>query len=152
MNKKHSLRQWEKDSNMKETVTITTTVQKGQALITLLFFMIIGITLIAAASVVTLQNVSSTSAAEQGEIAYYAAENGIEDALLLLLRYPPNSSTPYTGGTTTYDEGQAVVSVTSTPTSITITSVGSYNSAVRTVQVQETNGSGGWQVTSWKEI
>ncbi len=126
--------------------------QKGQALITLLFFMIIGITLLAAASIVTLENVSSTSYAEQGTIAYIAAESGIEDALLLLLRYPPNSTTPYTGGTTTYTQGQAVVTASSTGNTITITSVGSYGNAIRKVQVQETNGSTGWQVTSWQEI
>lgn len=128
------------------------TRQKGQALITLLFFMIIGVTLITAASVVTLENVSSASAAEQGTIAYFAAESGIEDALLLLLRYPSSSATPYTGGTTTYAQGQATVSVSSSSNTITITSVGSYMNAIRKVQVVETTGANGWQVTSWQEI
>lgn len=114
--------------------------------------MVIGITLITAASVVTLQNVSSASYAEQGEIAYYAAENGIEDALLLLLRYPPDSSAPYTGGTTAYEQGQAVVSVTKSGNTLTVISTGTFGNAVRRIQVQETNESSGWQVSSWKEI
>lgn len=126
--------------------------QKGQALITLLFFMIIGVTLLVAASVVTLENVSSTSAAEQGTIAYYDAENGLEDALLLLLRYPPNASTPYTGGTTAYSQGQATVTISSTNDTITITSIGTYMNATRKMQAVETDGTNGWQVTSWKEI
>lgn len=127
-------------------------IQQGQALITLLFFMVIGITLITAASFVMLENISSTTSAEQGVIAYYAAENGIEDALLLLLRYPINSSSPYTGGTTTYSQGQATVTVTSSGNTVTITSVGTYVNAIRKVQVQETNGVSGWQITSWSEI
>ena len=127
-------------------------MQKGQALISLLFFMVIGITLIVAASIVTLENVSSTSAAEQGTIAYFAAESGIEDALLLVLRYPPTSTTPYTGGTTTYSQGQATVTVSPSGNILTITSIGTYQNAIRKVQVQETNGSNGWQVTSWQEI
>src|SRR5690242_10916553 len=96
--------------------------QHGQALITLLFFMIIGITLIVAASIVTLQNVSSTSAAEQGSIAYFAAESGIEDALLQVLRYPSGSTTPYTSGTVTYAQGQAAITVNSSGNTMTITS------------------------------
>jgi hypothetical protein len=127
-------------------------IQNGQALITLLFFMIIGITLITAASVVTLVNLSSTTSAEQGILAYYDAENGIEDALLLLLRYPINSSSPYAGGTTTYDQGQATVTVSSSGNVVTITSVGTYLNASRTIQVKQTNGSSGWQITSWNEI
>lgn len=127
-------------------------MQKGQALISLLFFMVIGITLIVAASIVTLENVSSTSAAEQGTIAYFAAESGIEDALLLVLRYPPTSTAPYTGGTTTYSQGQATVTVSPSGSTLTITSIGTYQNAIRKVQVQETNGSNGWQVTSWQEI
>lgn len=126
--------------------------QSGQALITLLFFMIIGITLIVAASIVTLENVSSTSAAEQGTIAYFAAESGIEDALLQLLRYPSSSSTPYTGGTVTYSQGQAKITLSTSGNTITVTSVGTFLNATRKIQVQETNGVNGWQVTSWQEI
>lgn len=146
ISKKRSRQQWEEDNNMVQNN------QSGQALITLLFFMSIGIILIAAASLVTLENVSSTSAAEQGTIAYFAAESGIEDALLLLLRYPSNSSTPYTGGTTTYSQGQATVTVSTSANTLTITSVGTYMDATRKVQVQEINGSNGWQVTSWQEV
>lgn len=126
--------------------------QRGQALITLLFFMIIGITLITAASLVILGNIASTTSSEQGTVAYFDAENGVEDALLLLLRYPPNSSSPYTGGTTTYPEGQAAVTVSSSGNTITITSVGIYINATRKIQVQESNTSSGWKIMSWNEI
>jgi len=140
--------------------------QQGQALITLLFFMIIGITLIVAASIVTLGNVASTGATEQGTIAYYAAENGIEDALLQLLRYPctlpsgayPACPAPGGAGTTTlnYTQGSqtasVVVTVTTSGNTQTITSTGTYANAIRKIQVQETNGSSGWAVDFWKEI
>lgn len=127
-------------------------IQRGQALITLLFFMIIGITLITAASLVILGNIASTTSSEQGTVAYFDAESGVEDALLLLLRYPPNSASPYTGGTTTYPDGQATVTVSSGSNTITITSVGIYLNATRKVQVQENNTSSGWKITSWNEI
>ena len=129
-----------------------TAKQEGQALITLLFFMIIGITLIVAASIVTLQNVASTSSAEQGTIAYFNAESGMEDALVQLLRYPCSSSTPYPGCTSAYTSGNATVQVSVSGSTITVTSSGTFQNAIRKIQVIETYGSNGWAVTSWQEI
>ena len=128
------------------------TSQSGQALITLLFFMIIGITLITAASLVTLENVSSTSAAEQGTLAYYNAESGMEDALLSLLRYPCASTSPYPACTGSYNEGQATISTSTSGNTLTITSIGTYGNAERKIKVIETNSSSGWQIASWQEI
>jgi Tfp pilus assembly protein PilX len=145
--------QFSKIFPVKNSFRYPKTYQKGQALISLLFFMIIGITLITAASFVTLENVSSTSAAEQGTLAYYNAESGIEDALLQLLRYPCASTSPYPACTTSnYNEGSALITINSSSNSLTITSVGSYGQAIRKIQVVETNGSSGWQITSWQEI
>ncbi|MDE2025406.1 MAG: hypothetical protein KGJ07_02855 [Patescibacteria group bacterium] len=127
--------------------------QKGQALITLLFFMIIGVTLLTAASFVTLGNVSSTSAAEQGTIAYFNAEAGIEDALLQMLRNPASSATPYTGtnGTPIPFSNGGSATVSANLTSGVIFSTGIYDSAQRTIKVQTTNTTG-LKVTSWQEV
>src|SRR5437879_2153208 len=77
--------------------------QNGQALITLVFFMVIGITIISAATLVLSTNVSSAGAAEQGMMAYYAAESGAENGLLRLLRNPgyTGESISVVGGTVT---------------------------------------------------
>jgi Tfp pilus assembly protein PilX len=133
--------------------------QQGQALITLLFFMIIGVTLLTAASIVTLGNVASTSSAEQGTIAYYNAEAGIEDALIQILRYPPGYATSYNGTTITLPNNMGTATITVNPSTttspppstISIISVGFYGSAKRTVVVVETNGATGWTQTSWQE-
>jgi Tfp pilus assembly protein PilX len=139
-----------------------TSLQQGQALITLLFFMIIGVTLLTAAAFVTLGNVASTSSAEQGTIAFYNAEAGAEDALLELLRYPPGSTSPYTGTSTDQQlpnsMGTYSISISPSPlsspppTTLTITAIGKYASAKRKIQVVETDGNNGWQVASWQEI
>jgi len=124
--------------------------QEGQALITLLFFMIIGITLIVAASVVTLQNVASTSSAEQGTIAYFAAESGVEDALLRSLRQPAGSTNPYTGGTLSFSNGSSAT-ISANLSSGTVFSTGTYGKAQRTIKItlSFTNGQ---KVSSWKEV
>jgi len=137
--------------------TLSKNNQSGQALITLLFFMIIGVTLLTAASFVTLGNVSSTSSAEQGTIAYYNAEAGIEDALLQMLRYPKGSTTPYTGTNGTpiqfvingVSYGSATVSANLTTGDIYSTGV--YQSAQRTIKVKTANPDG-LHVVSWQEI
>ena len=127
-------------------------MQQGQALITLLFFMVIGVTLLTAAAIVTLGNVSSTTSAEQGTIAYYNAEAGIEDALLQSLRYPAGSTTPYTGTNGTpisFSNGSATVSANLTAG--IIFSTGVYQSAQRTIKVTLSYTTG-QKVASWQEV
>ena len=69
--------------------------QKGQIFITMLFFVIIGVTIISAEAIVLFTNILSASTAEQGANAYYVAESSIEEALLRLNRNPS-----YAGGGT----------------------------------------------------
>lgn len=68
--------------------------ERGQALITLLFFTIIGVTVTSAAVVMILINSRSGQKQQQGEIAYQIAESGAENGVLRLLRNPD-----YTGET-----------------------------------------------------
>lgn len=120
--------------------------QKGQALITLLFFVIIGVTIISAAVIVILTNSLSGSRMEQGFGAYAVAEAGIENALLRLDRNPY-----YTGETLSVGNGTATITVSGNNL-ITILSVGTLYNAVRKVQATVTNNNNAFTVTAWKEV
>src|ERR1700722_5696827 len=69
-------------------------LERGQALITLLFFAIVGITVTSAAVVMILVNSLSGTKQQQGDIAYDIAQSGAENGLIRLLRDPS-----YTGET-----------------------------------------------------
>ncbi|MBI3380276.1 hypothetical protein HY029_05990 [Candidatus Gottesmanbacteria bacterium] len=118
----------------------------GQALVTLLFFMIIAITVTSGAVVIILSNSVSASKFDQGNSAYYIAESGVENALIRLLRNPN-----YTGETLPIDTGNATIQISgSNP--ITITSVGTLNNLSRTIQVTVDYTNNILTVQSWKEI
>ena len=117
--------------------------QKGHALITLLFFMVISLTIVTGVTIVVLNNASATSEAEQGTMAYYAAETGAENALLRLVRDPN-----YAGETLNIDGGSVVIQVNNG----TIISTATISRAVRKIQVITTNTNTQINVTSWKEI
>ena len=120
-------------------------LQKGQALVTLLFFMVIGITITSAAVVVIVTNALSATRFEQGTDAYDIAESGAENALLRLLRNPF-----YTGETLPIGNGTATITVANN----TIISSGSaaFNNEIRTIQVNTVYNNGILTVTSWKEM
>ena len=118
----------------------------GQALISLLFFMIIAITITSAAIIMIFTNSLSASAAQQGDVSYAAAENGIENALLRLLRDPT-----YKGETLPSNGGNATVQIVGNDP-YTITSDGYVNSYKRTIQVVASYTTGQLTISSWKEI
>lgn len=119
-------------------------LQTGQALVTLLFFMIISITVITATVAVLYANVAAVGSQEQGVYAYYIAESGANEGLLRLIRDPS-----FGGGTINVGSGTATISVTNG----TITSTGKYDTAVRKIQVQTSYDlQNGLQVLSWTEI
>ena len=119
-------------------------LQAGQALVTLLFFMIISITIITATAVILYTNISAVGSQEQGIYAYYIAESGAEEGLLQLIRNPS-----FGGETISVGSGTATISVTNG----IITSTGKYNTAIRKIQVQTAYDlQNGLQVLSWKEI
>lgn len=120
--------------------------QSGQALVVLLFYMIIAITLATTAVAVVISNSLSVTQSEQGAHALEIAEAGAENGLIRLLR-----STGYTGETLTVGEGSATVTVTGDNTK-TITSVGTVSGYSRSVQVMVSIINGVLTVTSWQEI
>ena len=126
--------------------------QQGQSLISLLFFMVIGITVIAAATIILTTDILSASTQEQSTMSYYAAESGVEDALLRTLRNPTLTTTY----TLTTADGTASVVITNAISGGTITdtivSTGTSGSTTRKIQVVTGYISGQRTVTSWSEI
>ncbi len=120
--------------------------KRGQALVSLLFFMIIAIAITTTAVVVTVTTAQSTSLFERTDVAYSIAEAGAETAIL---RYMRNSS--YTGETFPLEQGIVTVQV-SGANPITIVSEGRLGGILRKVQVQALNINNIFSITSWKEI
>ena len=119
---------------------------QGQALVTLLFFMIIAITVTSGAVMIMLSNSLSASKFDQGNSTYYVAESGIENALIRLLRDPN-----YTGETLPVDSGNAIISISGT-NSKTIISIGKIGNFSRTIQVTADYTNNILTIQSWKEI
>lgn len=119
----------------------------GQALVTLLLFIIISVTLTTAAIIVIVVNTKSVTQIDQANFSRSIAESGIENALLRILRNPS-----YTGETMMVNGGTASVQVTSSGTTYTITSVGTIGFFVHTIQVTASVTNDALTVISWKEI
>jgi hypothetical protein len=123
---------------------------KGQALITLLFFTVIGVTVTSAAVVMLLVNSLSGTKQQQGDIAYKIAQSGADNGLIRLLRDPS-----YTGETLSVGSGSATITITGSGTNgspFVILSKGTNGIFVREVQVMATYQSNLLTVTSRKEV
>jgi hypothetical protein len=116
--------------------------QKGQAVLTLLFFMVIAMSIIAVV-IVVINTAQAGSNIEQGTVSYYAAETGAENALIRLLRDPN-----YSGETLNIDNGTVTITVNNG----LITSTAQIDDSIRKVQVQTVYNNNVLTVTSWKEI
>lgn len=114
-------------------------------MISLLFIAIIGLTIVISAAVIVYGNIYSASINEQGVYAYYVAESGAEEGLLRLLRNPD-----YPGES--FSVGLGSVEVEVSTASGLITSVGTFNNAVRKIEVQTVYNNGMRTITSWKEV
>jgi len=120
--------------------------EKGQALVTLLFFVLISLTITSAAIIIIITNSTSVSKVQEGNLAYYTAESGVENALLRLLRDPN-----YAGETLTVGNGTAVITVTGVNPK-TVVSVGQNGNFKRAVQVQMTYNNSYYTFSNWKEL
>lgn len=118
----------------------------GQALITLLFFVLIALTITSGAIIIIIDNSVSVSKFQEGTLAYYAAESGVENALLRLLRDPN-----YTGETLTINSETVTVTVSGSNPK-TVVSVGQDGNFKRTVQAQMNYTSGFYTISNWKEL
>ncbi len=118
----------------------------GQSLVTLLVFMIIGITITSAAVVMTITNSQNATKFQEGMIAFQVAESGAENAIIRLLRDPN-----YTGETLAIGGGTAVITVSGTTTK-TIVSAGTNGNYYRKVQVIAGYVNNLLTITSWQEV
>jgi hypothetical protein len=117
--------------------------QKGQAVLSLLFFMTISISVVTAVVVMVLNSAIGASSLEQGSMAYYAAETGAENALLRLLRDPS-----YRGEILDVENGEVTIQVIGN----TIVSTATIANSTRTIQVDTVYNNNTLSVTSWREI
>ena len=132
--------------NISHLPSLISHFERGQALITLLFFVLISLTITSGAIIIILINSISVSRFQQGTLAYYAAESGVENALLRLLRDPN-----YAGETLTVGNATVVITVTGSNPK-TVVSVGQNGNFKRTVQAQMTYSNGYYTFSNWKEI
>ena len=123
------------------------TRQKGQALVMLLVFIAVAVIIVSAP--VVLMVVANTSATrfDRGQITLDAAESGVENALMSLLRNPN-----YAGETMPIGEANVVITVPSGNFPKTFTSKAVVNQTVRTVQVKVGYSNNILSVIFWKEI
>ena len=120
--------------------------QSGQALVALLVFTVVSITIASAAIAIVLINSGSARTLEQGNLTKSLAENGVENALLRLLRSPS-----YSGETLTQDDGNAIVEVTGSSVK-TITSTASSLGFIRKIEVVVDTANYQLNILSWKQI
>jgi hypothetical protein len=121
-------------------------MQQGQTLITLIFFMVIAVSIVSAAVVMIYLSAKAQSKQQLSEDAYAAAESGAENALLRLLRDPS-----YTGETMSIDDGSVTTSISgSNP--VTITSIGKEGDNTREIHVTAGYTNNVLTVSSWKEV
>ena len=121
-------------------------MKNGQALISVLFIAIIGMT-IATGAIASLMSVfSKTGKEEVAALAYEAAEGGIENGIMRVLRDPS-----YTGETLTLDANSTAVVSVSTASGVVITSVGTVGTVARKIVVTGHFTNLIWSVDSWVE-
>lgn len=119
--------------------------QGGQALVMLLAFMAVALTLTMAAVTVTVINTQANSEYELGQDALSLAESGIDNAILRLLR-----DSAYTGETLNIGTGTVTITVSGSPNK-TITSRATSGGFVRNVQAVVNQSGNVVSLTSWAE-
>ena len=117
---------------------------KGQALVALLFFIIISITAISAAIILVVLNSQGASRLSQGQRAYTYAENGVNEAMVRMLRNPN-----FTNHSETYINGSYTVTVVPNgATGKIITSTGVSGNATRRIQATVSTVNDTYVITS----
>ena len=122
--------------------------KKGSILLTVIILMFVAILVVTAAVTTILLNSSSISKVEQGQMAYQAAEGGMDEGVLQLLRNPN-----YTGTQTNIPTGQATFTLTVSGSSTkTIDSVGKFGQFSRHIQTAASYNGGTLSVGPWQEV
>ena len=121
--------------------------QKGQAMITVLFVAVIGIVVTTGALYAHVNNTVSSSLGELSILAHSAAESGVENALLRLIRDPT-----YTGETLTLEGGRSAIVTVTGSSQKTITSNGKAGSVTQRVGAVVHYTGGILVIDSWGDI
>lgn len=117
--------------------------RKGQALVSLLMFIVIALTVITSTITTVISNTRAASIEEQAVDVYYVAEAGIENALIRLLRDPN-----YSGETLGVGNNSAAITIVGS----TITSTGYVNNLTKKIQVEVSYNDNQMIIISWNEI
>jgi len=120
---------------------------EGQALITLLFFVLIGFTIISASAVMIFNNIQATSINERADYAHTIAESGVDEALIRLIRDPSYTGTA-PGQPLSVNGGSVEISVVNG----VITTTGTYSNSIRKIRAQTVYNENVLSVISWEEI
>ncbi len=123
-------------------------MKSGAVLVLLLVFTAIAITIITAATMLTISTTQSASRQDIGYTALAVAESGLEDALMRHLRNPGFTGTE----TLTVGTGVATINVSDGGGAFTFTSTGQINGFTRTVQAETQDSGGIMNVNAWREI
>jgi hypothetical protein len=118
----------------------------GQALISLVFFTMIGMAIATAAILATLSSTIASSKFQSGTLTFSEAESGAENAYLRLLRDPN-----YKGETMTIN-GATVIATVSGSTNIIVNTKATSGAFSRSVQVKLQYTNGKYVIQSWKEM
>jgi hypothetical protein len=117
----------------------------GYATVALMVFVVIGLTITAAATTIIMINALAASRIQQGIVVHGVAESGMENGIIRFLRDPVD----YSGETITTESGTAVITVSGDRRFIT--SVGTSGNYKRTIQAQ-VDYSDNLKIMSWKEV
>jgi hypothetical protein len=121
--------------------------ESGQALISLLFFAIVAITVTSSAIVITASNSLAADKIQEGIDVYSVAEAGAEEGLMRYLRNPN-----FTGPETLQvDGGTATITLSGTNPTV-VHSIGVAGNFKRTLDVGTTFVNGQLSIVYWKEL
>lgn len=121
--------------------------RRGQMLITLLVFIMVALSIAATSVSIIMTNAQSTQSTGQSMEAYYAAETGIENASLQLLRNPD-----YTGETVYINERVSTVIDATHSAQYVVTATGRSGIFTRKIQAILDYTDNVLSVISWQEL
>lgn len=143
-----NLRIWKPETHWQLT-TGNRKFQGGQALVSLLIFIVMGLAIATAASFIIASNSLAASDLQEGTIARQMADSGIESAYLGILR----GGAGYTGETISGLNGGSVVVVASwSGTTATIDSTATNGGYVKKVESVVDYSNNVLDQVSWKEV